>query len=81
MVIEAQSSMGELLAKNAVLLAKVVNGLQLAPIHPPGNGDQQKPVWVEYSLGLASSLSTALLIGDPRRPRRKKSQWALREMR
>jgi hypothetical protein len=33
----------ELLAKNPVLLAKVVANLQLALIHPSGNGDQHKP--------------------------------------
>jgi hypothetical protein len=52
MVIEAQSPTTELLAKNPVLLAKVINDLQLALIHPPGNGDQQKPEWVENSLGV-----------------------------
>jgi hypothetical protein len=42
MVIEAQSPIAELLAKHSVLLARVVNDLQLALIHPSGNGDQQK---------------------------------------
>jgi chemotaxis response regulator CheB len=36
---EAQSPIAELLAKLTVLLAKVVNDLQLALIHPSGNGD------------------------------------------
>jgi hypothetical protein len=57
MVIEAQSPIAELLAKHPVLLTKVVNDLQLALIHPPGNGDQQKAEWVENSLGLQSPLS------------------------
>jgi hypothetical protein len=39
MVIEAQSPIAELLAENPVLLAKVVNNLQLALVHPPRNGD------------------------------------------
>lgn len=47
MVIETQSPIAELLAKDPVLLAKVVNDLQLALIHPPGNGDQQKAEWVD----------------------------------
>jgi hypothetical protein len=45
-VIEVLSSATELLAKNPVLLAKVVDDLQLALIHPSGNGDQHKPEWV-----------------------------------
>jgi hypothetical protein len=57
MVIKAQSPITELLAKDPVLLVKVVNDLQLALIHPPGNGDQQKAEWVEKSLGLQSPLS------------------------
>jgi hypothetical protein len=32
----------KLLAKNPVLLAKVIDYLERALIHPPGNGDQQK---------------------------------------
>jgi hypothetical protein len=55
MVIEVESPIPELLTKNPVLLAKVVNDLQLALIHPPGNGDQQKAAeWVDNSLGLQS---------------------------
>jgi len=46
-----------LLAKNPVLLAKVINDLELALIHPPGNNDQKKPEWVETFLGLQSPLS------------------------
>jgi hypothetical protein len=57
MVMEAQSPIAELLAKDPVLLAQVVNDLQLALIHPPGNGDQQKAEWVENSLGFQSLLS------------------------
>jgi hypothetical protein len=47
MVIETQSPITELLAKNPVLLTQIVNDLQLALIHPPGNGDQQKAERVE----------------------------------
>jgi NAD(P)-dependent dehydrogenase (short-subunit alcohol dehydrogenase family) len=57
MVIETQSPIAQLLAKYPVLLAWVVNDLQLALIHPPGNGDQQKAEWVENSLGFQSPLS------------------------
>jgi hypothetical protein len=57
MVIEVESPIPELLAKNPVLLAQAVNDLQLALIHPPGNGDQQKAEWVDNSLGLQSPLS------------------------
>jgi hypothetical protein len=49
MVTETQSPIAELLAKHPVLLAKVVNDLQLALTHPPGNADQQKAKWVENS--------------------------------
>jgi hypothetical protein len=56
-VIEAQSPAAELLAKNPVLLAKVINSLQLALIHPSGDGDQHKPEWVEGSLDFQSPLS------------------------
>ena len=48
---QASRNFAELLAKHAVLLAKVVNDLQLALVHPSGNGDQQKAEWVENSLG------------------------------
>ena len=54
MVTETKSASAELLAKVPVLLAKVVNDLQLALIHPPGNGDQQKAERVENSLGFQS---------------------------
>src|SRR5258708_24005591 len=68
-IIEAQSSATELLAKNPVLLTKVIDDLQLTLIHPTGNGDQHKPEWVEISLGLQSSLSrvpdTGETIADP----------------
>jgi hypothetical protein len=40
MVIEAQSPIAELIAKNPVLPAKLVNDMQLALIHPPGNDDR-----------------------------------------
>jgi hypothetical protein len=40
MVIEAQSPITELLAKHPFSLARVVNDLQLALVHPSGNGNQ-----------------------------------------
>ena len=49
MVIETQSTIGELREKNLVLLAKVVDNVKLPLIHPAGNGDSQKPEWVENS--------------------------------
>ena len=45
-VIETQSPAAELLAKNPVLLAKVIDSQKLALIHPSGDGDQHKPEWV-----------------------------------
>jgi hypothetical protein len=64
MVMEAQSPIAELLAKDPVLLAKVVNDLQLALIPPSGNGDQQKAEWVENSLGFQSLLSQLQADGE-----------------
>src|SRR5215472_15247470 len=56
-VIQAQSPAAELLSKNAILLAKVINDLQLTLIYPSGNSDHHKPEWVENSLSLQSPLS------------------------
>jgi|GEM_PF-5876723 hypothetical protein len=56
MVIETQSPIAELLAKHPVLLAKVVNDLQLALVHPSGNGNQQKTEWVENFFGVSKSI-------------------------
>jgi hypothetical protein len=58
-VIEAHSPAAELLSKNAILLAKVINDLQLALIHPAGDSDQQESEWLKDSLGLQSPLSRA----------------------
>jgi hypothetical protein len=58
-VIEAHSPAAELLSKNAILLAKVINDLQLALVHPAGDSDQQESEWVKDSLGLQSPLSRA----------------------
>ena len=66
-IVEPKSPIAELLAKNPVLLAQVVNDLQLALIHPPGNGDQQKTEWVENSLGLQSLLSRLRVDGEASR--------------
>src|SRR5262252_9501925 len=58
-VIEAYPPAAELLSKNAILLAKVINDLQLALVHPAGDGDQQESEWVKDSLDLQSPLSRA----------------------
>ena len=58
-VIEAYSPVAELLSKNAVLLAKIINDLQLPLAHPAGDSDQQESEWVKDSLGLQSPLSRA----------------------
>src|SRR5215472_2291505 len=49
-VIEAHSPAAELLAKHPILLSEIFNDLQLAVVHPPGNGDQQESEWVKHSL-------------------------------
>jgi hypothetical protein len=41
-VIEAHSPATQLFSKHPIFLAKIFNDLQLAAVHPPGNGDQQK---------------------------------------
>jgi hypothetical protein len=43
MVIEAQSPIPELLAKNPVLLAKIVEDPAVGTDSSTGHGDQQKP--------------------------------------
>src|SRR5215469_17438056 len=57
LVIEAHSAVTELFSKHPILLAKIFNDLQLAVVHPPGDGDQQKPKWVKHSLGMQNPLS------------------------
>src|SRR5215469_13177448 len=57
MVIEAHSPVPELLSKHPILLAKVVNDLQLAVVHPPRNSDQHKPERVDPSLRVQNPLS------------------------
>ena len=47
----------ELFSKHPILLAKIFNDLQLAVVHPPGDGDQQKSEWVEHSLRIQNPLS------------------------
>jgi hypothetical protein len=46
-----------LFAKHPILLAKIFNDLQLAVVHPPRDGDHQKPEWVEHSLRFQNPLS------------------------
>ena len=57
MVIEAHSPATALFAKHPILLAKIFNDLELAVVHPPRDGDQQKPEWVEHSLRIQNPLS------------------------
>jgi hypothetical protein len=57
MVIEAHSPVTELFSKHPILLAKVINDLQLAVVHPPGNSDQHKPERVDPSLRFQNPLS------------------------
>ena len=47
----------QLFSKHAILLAKIFNDLQVAVVHPPGDGDQQKLEWVEHSLRIQNPLS------------------------
>ena len=54
----------ELLAENPVLLAKVINDLQLVLVHPPGDRDQHEPERIQNSWHLVSSLSRAFVAGD-----------------
>ena len=44
-------------AKHSILFAEIFNDLQLVVVHPPGDGDQQKPEWVEHSLRIQNPLS------------------------
>jgi hypothetical protein len=39
-IVQPQPPLTELFAQNTILFAKAVNDLQLALIHPTGNGDQ-----------------------------------------
>jgi hypothetical protein len=55
-VIEAHSRGTELFSKHPLLLAKIFNDLQLAVVRPPGDGDQQKPEWVEHSLAYSKPI-------------------------
>ena len=48
-VIESHSTPSELLAKNPVLLAKVIDDLQLVLVHPPADGDQHEAEWIQDS--------------------------------
>jgi hypothetical protein len=56
-VIEANSPATELFSKNPILLMQLVNNQQLTLVHPPGNGDQHEPEWVEDSLRIQNPLS------------------------
>jgi hypothetical protein len=56
-VMEAHSPTTELFSKHPILLAKIFNDLQLALVHPPGDGNQQKSEGVEHSLRIQNPLS------------------------
>src|SRR5215469_12765043 len=56
-VIEAHSLATELFSQHPILFAEIFNDLQLAVVHPPGDGDQQKLEWVEHSLHIQNPLS------------------------
>src|SRR5215471_10344643 len=56
-VIQAHSPATELFSKHRILLTKIFNDLQLAVVHPRGDGDQQKSEWVEHSLRIQNPLS------------------------
>jgi hypothetical protein len=53
----AESANTSLFSKHPILLAKVVNDLPLAVVHPPGNSDQHKPETVDPSLRIQNPLS------------------------
>ena len=46
-IAEPQTPNAELLTKNTLFFAEIFDHLQLAQIHPSGNGDQQKPEWIK----------------------------------
>src|SRR5215471_17703617 len=48
-VIEAHSPATELFSKHPILLAKMFNDLQLAVVHPPGDGDPHESEWIQDS--------------------------------
>ena len=58
-VVEPHPPPAKLPAKNPALLAKVVDHLQLALVHPAGHGDQHEPERIQESRHLVSSLSRA----------------------
>ena len=59
-IVEPHSPSAELLANNPVLLARVIDDLQLTSVHPPADGDQHEPEWTQDSRHLVSSFSRAL---------------------
>src|SRR5258708_11406826 len=52
-----QAAIPKLLAQDTVLFLEVLYGLQLALVHPPSNGDQDKSEWIQYPGHLVYSLS------------------------
>src|SRR6516225_7758969 len=56
-MVEPQAPRAELLAQNPVLLPQIVNDLELALVHTPGDGDQDEPERVEDSRHVVAPLS------------------------
>jgi hypothetical protein len=53
-VVQPHRLPAELLTQNPVLLTQVIDDLQLALVHPPGNGDQHEPERLQDSGHLVS---------------------------
>jgi hypothetical protein len=56
----------ELLAKNPILLLKIVINLQLALVRPPGDGYRQEPEWLQHCRDIVSSLSRPIRLAGIR---------------
>ena len=57
----------QLLPKNAVLLAQVVDHLQLTLIHPPRNSDQEEPEWIKHGAHMIGYYRVARILNKCRR--------------
>ena len=53
----------ELLPQDTIFLAEIIDHQELAVVHPPGNGKQHKPEWVENSQRWQTPLSPARTLG------------------
>ena len=74
-VAESQALVAELLAKNPVLLTKVVNHLQLALVHPAGDGYQEESQGIQKSRHLVDPLSTRAAMRRGSAANRKRSSF------